>query len=184
MVGQTDVSLAVATYFAGAPALQKQIIKGYPQLPGQTGYDVIAEIYTDYIFVCTTSLYTAIAASAGYPIWRYHFNASFPNTQGFPGAGVYHSSEIPIVFGTYAATNTTSQEYALSNAMQSAWARFAKEPMSGPGWGMVGGKLQPDLGVFGANGTAGVTVVSQAEIDGRCGLYDPIYEIWIGGIKP
>ena len=145
---------------------------------------MIAEIFTDVEFICTTSLYVAIAASSGYPIWRYHFNASFPNTQGFPGAGVYHSSEISIVFGTYPTVNTTAQEYALSNSMQTAWARFAKEPMSGPGWGRVGGKLQPDLGVFGANGTSGLTLAPQSDIDSKCGLYDPIYELWIGGIEP
>jgi carboxylesterase type B len=117
------------------------------------------------------------------------FNASFPNTQWVPNGGVFHSSEIPIVFGTFADVNATeaqsmaptAQEYALSNYMRGAWARFAKDPVSGPGWSPVGvgnqyynGTDDLDLAVLGANGMSGVMVIRRNEVDQRCHLWRPL----------
>jgi len=121
---------------------------------------------------------------------------------------VYHSSEIPLVFGTYQynPANTTTQEYALSQSMMTAWAKFAKNPAGGPGWNavrtggagpvlvgasdvelggvymsanasVVGGAF--DLGVWGNRGeamSAGITVIDQYEVDYRCGLFEAFYE--------
>lgn len=108
----------------------------------------------------------------------WQFNASFPNTQQFPDGRAYHSSEISIVFGTYPSANATAQEYALSNYMRGTWARFAKDPGAGPGWNAVGtggqfldGAADLDVGVLGGDGGAGVKVIRQREIDGRC-------EVW------
>ncbi|RSL55960.1 hypothetical protein CEP53_006944 [Fusarium sp. AF-6] len=67
-------------------------------------------ITTDYTYTCTTSMITHTAASAGQRVWCYCFNASFPNNQPFPGAGVWHISEIPLVFGTYKEDNRTTAE--------------------------------------------------------------------------
>lgn len=108
----------------------------------------------DFIFQCPQAKWANDTVSVGIPAWRYYFNASFVNTQGYPGLGVYHSSEIPLVFGTYPSANTTTQEYALSNAMMSAWARFAKNPVGGPGWNAVG------------TGSAGAVLVGASELGG------------------
>lgn len=70
VVGDNNITTFLATSFPGAPSFQQEIAKAYPQLPGQMAYDVIAEIYTDFAFVCPTSLYVAIAAKAGIPTWR------------------------------------------------------------------------------------------------------------------
>ena len=68
--------------------------------------------------------------------------------------------------------------------MRGAWARFAKDPAAGPGWNAVGtgsnylgGSGDFDLGVLGANGTAGVTVVHQSEVDTRCKLWEPLLTV-------
>ncbi|PIA90596.1 Para-nitrobenzyl esterase [Cercospora beticola] len=108
---------------------------------GPTGYDQLSQIYTEYVFQCTAGSWANASAAAGIPTWQYCFNASFSNTQpvpGFQALGAFHSSEIPLVFGTYPQINTTVQQYALSKTMQSAWARFAKNPAGGPGWNAVG----------------------------------------------
>ncbi|CAD0101198.1 unnamed protein product [Aureobasidium mustum] len=157
------------------------------------------------------ALWANASAASGIPTWRYYFNASFANTQQYPGLGVYHSSEIPIVFSTYPASNVTTQEYALSRFMRSAWATFAKNPANGPGWNAVGtgiggavlstssdglfggilmgsnGTVQQgdwDLGVLGDVGSvrgSGVTVLPQSTVDGRCGLFVPVYEAILQG---
>src|SRR3954453_22931023 len=60
-----------------------------------------SRVFTDHTYTCTTPALAKTANKASYKVWRYYFNASFPNTQPFPGAGVWHTSEIDLIFGTY-----------------------------------------------------------------------------------
>ena len=156
------------------------------------------------------ALWSNATAAIGTPTWRYYFNATFSNTQPLPGLGAFHASEIPLVFRTYPQTNTTTQQYALAQSLQSTWARFARNPLAGPGWNQVGtgaaanisfgayeqtrGGLYQDgnasvvrgdwsVGVFGDVGNvrgSGITVLSQADIDFRCALFKPVYEAAVG----
>lgn len=128
----------------------------------------------------------------GVPVWRYLFNASFPNTQLAPDMMAYHGSEIPIVFGTYpggpvnALTQTsegrlrtnvppTAQEVSLSRSMQSAWATFSKCPTCGPGWNALGSAAEQDVANFGTNGSSSWNMIEQHVVDSRCHLYTPYY---------
>lgn len=152
------------------------------------------------------ALNTNASASIGIPTWRYYFNASFTNNEPYPGLGVFHSSEIPLVFSTYSSVNSTTQEYTLSNTMRSAWANFAKNPRGGPGWNAVGTSAAGpvlagdgsavggvymaanesvvagdwDLGVLGNVDnvmSGGVTVVAQSSLDQRCAIFAPVYAL-------
>lgn len=82
-----------------------------------------------------------------------------------------------MVFGTYLSSGATAQEYALSQYMQGAWASFAKNPTLGPGWNRVGTFGGIDVGVLGTNGSSGVSVVQESEVDGKCAIFAPIYGI-------
>jgi acetylcholinesterase len=200
------------TTFSAAPALIPAIAAAYPiGSPGITnGYDASSAVITDFTFQCPVALWANATASVGIPTWRYYFNASFSNTQAYPQLGAYHASEIPLIFRTYRRANTTTQEYALSSFMQGAWARFAKNPLAGPGWNPVGtGRAGPvlsgaseqvtggwyygtsgnvtvgdwDLGVLGDVGRVkgtGVMVSPQSQLDYRCNLYKPIYQAVVG----
>lgn len=94
--------------------------------------------------------------------------------------------------------------------MQSAWAKFAKNPYAGPGWNAVGtgtagtilsgtkdrvsGGLLLDrnmtiqtgdwnLAVFGDVGDvrgSGITVLPQSEFDARCSLFRSMFEDVMG----
>lgn len=211
-MGQTNLTAYLQTTFSAAPALIPAIAAAYPiGSPGITnGYDAISAVITDFTFQCPAALWANATASVGIPTWRYYFNASFSNTQAYPQLGTYHASEIPLVFRTYQRANTTTQEYALSSFMQGAWARFAKNPLAGPGWNPVRtGRAGPvlsgayeqvtgswyygtsgevttgnwDLGVLGDAGRvkgAGVVVSPQSQLDYRCNLYKPIYQAVVG----
>lgn len=210
VVGQNNTT----TYLEGllgnasSPAIIRAIEAAYPiGSPGiATPYDQIAQIFTELVFQCPQAQWANASAAGGISTWRYYFNASFINTQAYPDLGVYHSSEIPIVYSTYSYNpeNTTTQEYALSNAMRSAWATFAKNPSGGPGWNPVGtGGAGPvlvgandielggiymdasgaivngawDLGLWGNRYEAmgsGITVIDQYEVDFRCGLWSQL----------
>ncbi|CAN9222284.1 unnamed protein product [Alternaria alternata] len=212
-VGQTNLTAYLqATFGILAPALIPKIEAAYPI--GSNGltndYDVISQISTEITFQCPQALWANATASVGIPTWRYYYNASFVNTQAYPQLGAYHASEIPLVFRTYERANTTTQEYALAQFMQSTWARFAKNPYAGPGWNAIGtgaegnvlvgaydlvmGGLYQDqnatvtegdwsLGVLGDVRNvrgSGVTVLPQSSLDYRCSLFRPIFEAIVG----
>ena len=167
-------STLTAAYAAGQPGLSSD-------------YDIASQIFTEVVFQCPAALFSNASAAAGIPTWRYYFNASFPNTQIIPGLGVFHSSEIPLVFGTYPPYNVTTQEFALASFMQSAWAKFAKNPRGGPGWNPVGSSdsfflaaPDEDLANLGAGGTSGVTMIRQSAVDYRCSIFQPLYDAVLG----
>ncbi|KAI9931127.1 hypothetical protein MW887_010784 [Aspergillus wentii] len=157
------------------------ILHRYPLgAPGATTEtDRLSLIATDVGVQCPIKLLADDSIKADIPTWRYYFNASFPNYELFPGSGAYHAAEIPFVFGTYPQTGATEFEHQVSQAMQKAWADFAKDPMKGPGWEQV-----PAIGVFGdgvkarmsSEGKHALKAVSDKEIDPRCDLYQPIYD--------
>ncbi|KAF2184769.1 alpha/beta-hydrolase [Zopfia rhizophila CBS 207.26] len=184
ILGQNNVSAYLNGVIGDQPPEVRAAIKAAYPVGGSefpTAFDAIAQMETEVSFHCGAALLANDTATAGIPSWRYYFNASFPNTQTFPGEGVYHSSEIYIVFGTYPAVNVTAQEYALHNYMRSVWAQFAKGPNAGPGWNAVGtgssyfgGAADLDVGLIGSDGGSGVKVIRQSDVDSRCGLWAPI----------
>lgn len=127
-----------------------------------------------------TAIMANITAGLGIPTFRYLYNATIPNIQPEIALeagvilGAFHSSEIPLVFGTFPTVNATAQESALSQYMRGAWAQFARNPMQGPGWNQLGTFGGMDLGVLGTNGSAGVTVIPQIDVDSRCPILAPL----------
>lgn len=209
-MGQTNSTAFLSTLLGNNTAAIKALESLYPPYKAATGeeaYDQVSQIFTESVFQCSAAMHANATASIGIPAWRYYFNASFYNTQPYPNLGVYHSSEIPIVYSTYPRKNVTTQEYALSKAMRGAWATFAKNPEGGPGWNSVGTGMEAEvligamslaeggilmaengtnpkgtvnLGVFGNRGDAlvsGITVIDSNEVDSRCFIYAPTYEM-------
>lgn len=173
--GLNSTAAFVAAELPPNPVLQAGALAAYPYPSARyaDGFEAAAAMITDLEFQCPVATLAQLAALSGYDVWRYYYNASFPNTELFPDAGVYHASEIDIVFGTYPTANATREQAALSQYVQGVWAGFAKGPAAGPGWpklGSNGGKELFDIGSFGPNGT----VVAQAVVDVNCGLWAPI----------
>ncbi|KAK8051644.1 hypothetical protein PG993_003029 [Apiospora rasikravindrae] len=151
------------------------------------GWHLNAAIDTDMEYTCPASRVAQDAAfHLGLPVWRYWFNATFPNTVLREGLGVYHSSEIPIVFGSYPQVNATAEEASLSAAMQTAWANFAKDPYGGgPGWetvgsGEAGGYPVAAFDVGTDPNARGWSFLDNRTLDSACGIYEPIYRQRVG----
>jgi acetylcholinesterase len=180
-LGQNNLSQFISTTFAPLPDLQKELAEAYkvggPGLPTESA--AIAQIFTEVGLQCPTELLARQIQNTSVPVWRYIYNATFPNLTPAEGLGAFHSSELPIVFSTYNLTTATAQQYALSDYMRGAWASFARNPMKGPGWGAVGLLNGTDLGILGLDGSSGVSVVDPASkgIDERCALYQPLYSL-------
>lgn len=168
--GPLNLTTFLNATFPGQAGQQAAIAAAYPPSLYPSAYDAIAAILTDLIFTCPIAALADLAHREGYAVWRYYFNASFPNTQLFPDAGVFHSSEIPLVFGTYEVllprVASTPREVRLSRFMQTTWADFAKAPHRGPGWERV-----PRVGVLGAGEGDGEVTIGQEVVDGKCGVY-------------
>jgi carboxylesterase type B len=68
-------------------------------------------------------------------VWRSRYFGEWPNLNPFPWLHAYHSSDIPMVFGTSDILGSdTTTEAATSKYMQNAWAAFARDPHGGLSW--------------------------------------------------
>ncbi|KIW10075.1 hypothetical protein PV08_11035 [Exophiala spinifera] len=68
----------------------------------------------------------------GIPAWRYRYLGQFPNLNPVPWLGAYHSSELPMVFGTSTLLGpNTALENRTSHYMQDAWLAFVRDPQNG-----------------------------------------------------
>ena len=173
-LGQTNTTAFLSQTFPGLHILWSAIEKVYPlgsspELASE--YLVNAAIEGDFEFQCPCAVVANDSEATGIPAWRYLYNATFANTQykQLPNLGVYHGSEVVMVFGTYPEADATKEEKQLSREMQKAWADFAKDPMAGPGW-----KKYPNVNVF---ETSSQEKIANAEtLDARCGVYTEVYE--------
>lgn len=162
--------------FPNQPALQTTL-EGI--IGGKATYEESAAILTKFAFQCPASMLASFAHGKGYSVHRYLYDAAFPNEALFPDPGVWHSVEIPSVFGTYpeknAIASATPRQRKVSSYMQTAWANFAKDPSGGPklGWPELGNGNVQNLG--GGKSTGGYTI-SASSIDQMCALFDPIID--------
>ncbi len=70
--------------------------------------------------------------------FRYYYAGNFSNIAPRSWEGAYHSSELPLIFGTHdiAHSASTPFEYAVSHGMQDLWLSFMQYPVNGlPGQG-------------------------------------------------
>jgi hypothetical protein len=68
------------------------------------------------------------------PTYRYEYAGNFSNISPLPWFGAYHSSELPLLFGTHSdyRGESTKFEWDVSYAMEALWLSFAEDPTRGP----------------------------------------------------
>ncbi|GKT48724.1 cocaine esterase [Colletotrichum spaethianum] len=172
-LNEARVFLAVETAGDGTSAMDATMSK-----IGVTSTNTKNSILAQYSAKGMTDIFLA---SNGYTAYRYRYDASFPSTSIFANSGAYHTSEIPSVFGTYPEYNkfgsATQQQIKLSSYMQGVWGGFAKKPTGGVGWPKVGGALGFELGLLGASGSSGVSVVASLTADYPCLAYSALTDM-------
>lgn len=110
------------------------------------------------------------ASTANVTTFRYLYAGNFTNISPRWWFGAYHSSELPLVFGTYdvARDKGTELEIKVSEKMQDLWVAFVSDPVRGlpkAGWEKYeGGK--GSVWVFGDEVV--VKKVPENEIEGVC----------------
>ncbi|KAL5113981.1 hypothetical protein ACEQ8H_008127 [Pleosporales sp. CAS-2024a] len=100
--------------------------------PNQTAVDA----FTRSISTCPDAQGALARKAFNVPVWRTRYFGQWPNLNPLPWLAAYHSSDIPMVFGTSDWRAPDTHTEALTSAyMQSAWAAFARHPGShGLGW--------------------------------------------------
>ncbi|KAL3452862.1 Alpha/Beta hydrolase protein [Aspergillus insuetus] len=141
----------------------------------------IVRITSDILMHCSHHVFSNETRSIlGSPVWRFLLNASFPNTEFFPGAGAYHAMEIQFFFGTYRQENTTDFQREVTRVMQKGYMDFAKYPTQGPGCAQV-----PEIGIFkdgvtpyiSDEGRRAFSVVESEVLDRRCGRFYDLFDM-------
>ncbi|KAJ7630562.1 Alpha/Beta hydrolase protein [Roridomyces roridus] len=181
-VGLTNVSAFLQAEFDGlvTPA-QVQVL----YTPGLSDSAVIADVLRDFLFLCTSGLWANATSQAGVPnVFRYEYGAVFQDLQLFPNAGAWHSSELPMIFGTFNRTTATAAEATLSTTMQGIVGNFVKDPTvsPAPNWPKyVPGSTTKTLAKLAYNGNVEPSNVVQAvesdSIDGPCSLWNLFLDV-------
>ncbi|KAE8368464.1 chlorogenic acid esterase precursor [Aspergillus caelatus] len=70
----------------------------------------------------------------GLPTYRYEYAGNFSNISPLSWFSAYHSSELPLLFGTHNEYRgrSTKFEWDVSYAMEALWLSFAEDPTRGP----------------------------------------------------
>lgn len=140
---------------------------------------------TAMICPLTEEAYTRqLGHNSSVPLYHYRYFGTFPNMNPFDWLGAYHSSELPLVFGSYFLTEPsnslfpymapTAEEAAVSEYIQGAWVAFAKDPANGlvnydawPQW--FPGNSTNGLVELAVNDAGNATFVPSDSFVGRCG---------------
>ena len=121
---ETDYRTALAEPFGASNV--DAIVAQYPVASFDSANDAIAEVTGDAFFVCPARREARAIAAAGATVFRYSFERELENPFE-TGLGVFHSSELPFVFGNddY-PLGRIGDATSLSQTMGDYWTQFAK----------------------------------------------------------
>ena len=122
---ETDFRAALGRRFGAANV--DAIAARYPIASYPSPNRAIAEISGESFFACAARRAARAMAANGAPTYLYQFEQS-PEGPFLQGLGVFHSSEIPFVFGTdpaFPLGRVGARGAAVAEAIQGYWTRFA-----------------------------------------------------------
>lgn len=105
-----------------------QILSLYPP-QGIDNKKQAAALIGDATFTCGSRRFSRLFSSHGGTVYQYHFDQRLQSDKTPSFLGVYHASELPLVFGGNVNGQTpffTPGELTLSTTMQNMWAHMAK----------------------------------------------------------
>jgi para-nitrobenzyl esterase len=109
-------------------AVEQIVTTLWPSSAYATPKDAFDDFVGDLVFVCParTQARFVTAPAGAPPSWLYHFTRENQAGRSL-GIGVFHTAELPYVFGNFARPFLRStMDGALSERVMDAWARFAR----------------------------------------------------------
>jgi len=167
---ETAYRAALAMRFS--PGAVDAIVAHYPVAQFPSANRALGQVTGDAFFLCPSRRFAKAVQDRGAVVYRYNFQQELGSPFA-PGLGVFHSSEIPFVFGndTY-PLGRIGDATALATAIQAYWTGFAKiyDPnhTGDPAWPKYDG-TEPQLVLSGAGITTG-----KALDDDTCTLWDSL----------
>jgi para-nitrobenzyl esterase len=147
------------------------LLQIYPSSDYATPEAALRRLLGDVVFVCPAR-YMAQIHSLKAPTFLYQFTHVTALGSAF-GWGAFHGSELAFVFGNFTFGGATTQEKALSDAMQGYWTRFATsgDPngASAPNWPAYGFATDA-YEVFDATPTSS-TAMNKAKCDALASVF-------------
>lgn len=137
--------------------------------PNQTA----ADEGTLRVFLCPAELTTHERYKGGNATtFRYLYGGNFSNIAPRWWEAAYHSSDLPMVFGTHSIARSTSTpfEVEVSEHMQDYWLAFAEDPVRGLpalGWDGYAGRSDGESVLLGWKGKASQPI-SDRELESGC----------------
>jgi para-nitrobenzyl esterase len=134
VANETEYRAALERRFGAANV--DAIVAQYPLASFPSPNRALAEVTGDAFFVCPARHSARGAARAGSPTWFYSFERP-PESAFLADLGVFHSSEIPFVFGTdgvFPLGRVGSGGAPVAEAMQRLWTGFATSADPGAEW--------------------------------------------------
>jgi para-nitrobenzyl esterase len=139
VTNETEYRDALARRFGAANV--DAIVARYPLASFKSANAAIAEVTGDAFFVCPAR--TAARGAAGIPgaaVYLYSFD-HVPESTFLPDLGVFHSVEIPYLFGTdglYPLARVGESGAPVAAKLQQLWIDFAKTGSPGSAWPKYG----------------------------------------------
>ncbi len=122
ITNETEYRDALARRF---PASVDAIAARYPLSAFASPNAALAEVTGDAFFVCPTRFAARTLAQGGVPTYRYVFAHPLANPI-LPDLGVFHSSELPFVFGNDNFPLGRIDAPSLVDTVQAYWTQFGK----------------------------------------------------------
>jgi para-nitrobenzyl esterase len=109
-----------------------QIYAVYPTADFASVADAWRIFWADWRYNCVAEE-LARSASGNTPSYLYNFSRGF-STGSRAGLGAIHANDVPFLFGTYDVLGHTpdTDDAAVTDAMQNAWAGLATDPTAAP----------------------------------------------------
>lgn len=160
-------------------------LKAYPKSDYTNSWARLANLLTEYFFLCGTRRSALALQAAGIPVWTYHFTFPIPTLEGWI-LGTYHGSEVQYVFED--KKNPNANEQVLYDTFGWYWSNLAyygdpngdgsnadARPPNAPNW--------PQFGTEAAYTHLNITVPASLEHNYRmdkCSLFDKYWDITNG----
>ncbi|KAF8533104.1 Alpha/Beta hydrolase protein [Trichophaea hybrida] len=137
----------------------------------------LSDYFTSLLFTCPTAKQSRYRTLNHVPIYRYRYMPRFPSVTPYPWLrSAYHSSELPLLFGTWKAwkawgvQNNTEREERASRELMRMWTAFIKDPTEGlekRGWRRYSEKGETLVEIF-PNEEVTVKLVESGMFDKGC----------------
>ncbi|KAK9343385.1 Alpha/Beta hydrolase protein [Lipomyces starkeyi] len=129
-----DGQFSTAPAIFGSNELDGVSLVSLPADPYTMGPNMTAaeDTLLDIIF-CPDMTTADLRTKAGRTTFRYQYQGNFTNNSPLFWMGAYHSSELPMIFGTSGDFRGPATEFekATSRMMQDLWLAFANDPLHG-----------------------------------------------------